>query len=464
MLEKISTDFVGKIYSALTYGGGDINFLCSCLRMQNHEEATNKPVNFAMKLLKINIMCRLPFLRGRAFSKTLGEAYLSEAFLRPPVVELATGVLDNRRIITDIFGSAVVIMKSGAELFSALEKISGVRGFAALRARLDDPTKPIEDIYKVINDRLGCRVDFNDELELFKRYCIKNSYAARLLDIANGNGLRLTAYIRTSYPKDFISALLSGFGIFPDELLTTAYDTPPVLDEPDYTGIVSGNFKRFIKGYIKRGCQPFYYPEPRSLMEKIKKPRLSPPFAGIYDGLCGLRIFSGAKQQSFEYELAYLCLAPAIFGFALSASRAAGKRRVICVCGEYSLFAEVLKKLLPDASFDPSFIPSSAGADDFVIYPFGGNDLAQADICSYLGIAPKNTEMLFRILRGARGGAGDKALDISAMKEIYSAVFDFADDFISYLGQSGEDLNIDGSDCLALYRCGESGLKRALGL
>ena len=50
------------------------------------------------------------------------------------------------------------------------------------------------------------------------------------------------------------------------------------------------------------------------------------------------------------------------------------------------------------------------------------------------------------------------------MKEIYSAVFDFADDFISYLGQSGEDLNIDGSDCLALYRCGESGLKRALGL
>ena len=112
MLEKISTDFVGKIYSALTYGSGDINFLCSCIRMQNHEEATNKPVNFALKLLKINIMCRIPFLKGRMLSKSLGSDYLSEAFLRPPVVELATGVLDNESIITDIFGSAIVVMKS----------------------------------------------------------------------------------------------------------------------------------------------------------------------------------------------------------------------------------------------------------------------------------------------------------------------------------------------------------------
>ena len=55
MIEKLSLDFVRKIYNALTTGNDDVNFYCMCLQNQNREAATNNPVKFGLELIKINI-------------------------------------------------------------------------------------------------------------------------------------------------------------------------------------------------------------------------------------------------------------------------------------------------------------------------------------------------------------------------------------------------------------------------
>lgn len=46
MIEKLSLDFVRKIYNILTTGNDDVNFYCMCLQNQNREAATNNPVKF----------------------------------------------------------------------------------------------------------------------------------------------------------------------------------------------------------------------------------------------------------------------------------------------------------------------------------------------------------------------------------------------------------------------------------
>lgn len=133
MIEKLSLDFVRKIYNALTTGNDDVNFYCMCLQNQNREAATNNPVKFGLELIKINILCRLPFCNKRIFTKTVGKDYLSQIFVRPSICELASGMLDNSHLITDIFGSALTQIKSDDEIFAEIENVTGVKGFALLR-------------------------------------------------------------------------------------------------------------------------------------------------------------------------------------------------------------------------------------------------------------------------------------------------------------------------------------------
>lgn len=104
MVEKLPLDFVRKIYNTLTNGNDDVNFYCMCIQNQNREAATNSPIKFALNLIKINILCRLPFSKRKLFSEEIGKAYLSGIFVRPAICELASGMLDNSRLITDIFG------------------------------------------------------------------------------------------------------------------------------------------------------------------------------------------------------------------------------------------------------------------------------------------------------------------------------------------------------------------------
>ena len=93
MIEKLSLDFVRKIYNILTTGNDDVNFYCMCLQNQNREAATNNPVKFGLELIKINILCRLPFCNKRIFTKTAyaNGDYLEYAYDNYGNISVITG-------------------------------------------------------------------------------------------------------------------------------------------------------------------------------------------------------------------------------------------------------------------------------------------------------------------------------------------------------------------------------------
>ena len=66
MLEKLSVDFVRKLFSILTNGNAQIKFYTICMQNQDREKAANRPVEFGLKLLGYNVWYRLPLLRGFA--------------------------------------------------------------------------------------------------------------------------------------------------------------------------------------------------------------------------------------------------------------------------------------------------------------------------------------------------------------------------------------------------------------
>lgn len=350
MVEKLPLDFVRKIYNMLTNGNDDVNFYCMCIQNQNREAATNSPIKFALNLIKINILCRLPFSKRRLFSEEIGKAYLSGIFVRPAICELASGMLDNSRLITDIFGCAVTTIKNRNDIFKDIEKEIGVKGFADLRKQYDNSRLPIQQIYKKISAKLKTVIDYKIELSVMEKHYVANKYAVRLLDIAACNNVFITAIVHSGYPREFIEKILKRFKISVDKLIiTTEWETyfkNEAPDSPEFTGVFSNDYKGFIKKLMKYGCKPIYYRSPQALMERTVHPKLSDDFRNVYDGICGLNLFSGIKRMSKEYELSFLCIAPAVTGFAQRVLRKSEKGEyAICLCDESSFFARLIKRL-----------------------------------------------------------------------------------------------------------------------
>ena len=350
MVEKLPLDFVRKIYNMLTNGNDDVNFYCMCIQNQNREAATNSPIKFALNLIKINILCRLPFSKRRLFSEEIGKAYLSGIFVRPAICELASGMLDNSRLITDIFGCAVTTIKNRNDIFKDIEKEIGVKGFADLRKQYDNSRLPIQQIYKKISAKLKTVIDYKIELSVMEKHYVANKYVVRLLDIATCNNVFVTAIVHSGYPREFIEKILKRFKISVDKLIiTTEWETyfkneAPV--KPEFTGVFSNDYKGFIKKLMKYGCKPIYYRSPQALMKRTVHPKLSDNFRNVYDGICGLNLFSGIKRMSKEYELSFLCIAPAVTGFAQRVLQKSEKGEyVICLCDESSFFARLIKQL-----------------------------------------------------------------------------------------------------------------------
>lgn len=350
MVEKLPLDFVRKIYNMLTNGNDDVNFYCMCIQNQNREAATNSPIKFALNLIKINILCRLPFSKHRLFSEEIGKAYLSGIFVRPAICELASGMLDNSRLITDIFGCAVTTIKSRNDIFKDIEMEIGVKGFADLRKQYDNGKLPIQQIYKKISAKLKTVIDYKIELSVMEKHYVANKYAVRLLDIAACNNVFVTAIVHLGYPREFIEKILKRFKISVDKLIITAewetYFKNEAPVNPEFTGVFSNDYKGFIKKLMKYGCKPIYYRSPQALMERTVHPKLSDDFRNVYDGICGLNLFSGIKRMSKEYELSFLCIAPAVAGFAQRILQKAEKdESVICLCDESSFFARLIERL-----------------------------------------------------------------------------------------------------------------------
>lgn len=367
MIEKFSLDFVRKIYNFLTTGNDDVNFYCMCVQNQNREAATNSPIKFALTLVKINVLCRLPCGKKRIFCESIGNTYLSEIFVRPLISELASGMLDNTHAVTDIFGSAFTLTKSKNEIFKIIEADCGVRGFAKLREKYDDDNICIKDIYKKINSQLCSTVDYKIELAQTAKYYVSNRYIIRMLDIAKCNGLDVTAIVKTCYPREFIETMLKKHDILCDRVYISSegkLSVHSIVKDPKLTCVLSSNYNGFIKKFLKLGCKPFYYRNPKDLMQRIEHPALDDEFKDIYDTVCGLRLFSGLKRMSRTYELSYLCIAPSVFAFAQTvAQRVKDDEFVVCLCDEHSIFGQVIQKLCQSGN-KPCFFPWSPLAGD----------------------------------------------------------------------------------------------------
>lgn len=364
MIEKLSLDFVRKIYNILTTGNDDVNFYCMCLQNQNREAATNNPVKFGLELIKINILYRLPFCNKRIFTKSVGKDYLSQIFVRPSICELASGMLDNSHLITDIFGSALTQIKSDDEIFAEIEKATGVKGFALLRKKYKKQSIALSEIYKKINAELKTLIDYKLELSLLKNSFLENRYIVRMIDIARCNDMKVSVVIKSIYPKDFVKHLLDKYRIGYDELIVNTVSNDVVeTDDNNHTCVMSNNYD-FIKRYAKIGCSQMYYRCPTALMEHIDNPIKDEKFKKLYNTICGMNLFSGIKRMSNEYELGYMCIAPAIVGFASECiERLRNTEKMIFFCNENSIFAQTVR-ILSENTDKLMFFPWSALATD----------------------------------------------------------------------------------------------------
>lgn len=563
MIEKLSLDFVRKIYNILTTGNDDVNFYCMCLQNQNREAATNNPVKFGLELIKINILCRLPFCNKRIFTKTVGKDYLSQIFVRPSICELASGMLDNSHLITDIFGSALTQIKSDDEIFAEIEKATGVKGFALLRKKYKKQSLALSEIYKKINAELKTLIDYKLELSLLKNSFLENRYIVRMIDIARCNDMKVSVVIKSIYPKDFVKHLLDKYRIGYDELIVNTVSNDVIeTDDNNHTCAMSNNYD-FIKRYAKMGCRQMYYRCPTVLMEHIDNPIKDEKFKMLYNTICGMNLFSGIKRMSNEYELGYMCIAPAIVGFASECiERLRNTEKMIFFCNENSIFAQTVR-ILSENTDKLMFFPWSALATDkyrtvaewrkiipempifryaklgvldkLMRYPISEingdintNELAKImatawidkdsegvksavkeiitdsnivvtadhlpekcasaefakvlsqidenivyngitmsnylcadsnDILPLSKIIQGNKPLLWKIDKTEKHWVYSKKIDTAILKEIYSAVCDFANDFVKYSKITDCKCKISGEDALSLYLSGIERLK-----
>lgn len=563
MIEKLSLDFVRKIYNILTTGNDDVNFYCMCLQNQNREAATNNPVKFGLELIKINILCRLPFCNKRIFTKTVGKDYLSQIFVRPSICELASGMLDNSHLITDIFGSALTQIKSDDEIFAEIEKATGVKGFALLRKKYKKQSLALSEIYKKINAELKTLIDYKLELSLLKNSFLENRYIVRMIDIARCNDMKVSVVIKSIYPKDFVKHLLDKYRIGYDELIVNAVSNDVIeTDDNNHTCVMSNNYD-FIKRYAKIGCRQMYYRCPTALMEHIDNPIKDEKFKKLYNTICGMNLFSGIKRMSNEYELGYMCIAPAIVGFASECiERLRNTEKMIFFCNENSIFAQTVR-ILSENTDKLMFFPWSALATDkyrtvaewrkiipempifryaklgvldkLMRYPISEingdintNELAKImatawidkdsegvksavkeiitdsnivvtadhlpekcasaefakvlsqidenivyngitmsnylcadsnDILPLSEIIQGNKPLLWKIDKTEKHWVYSKKIDTAILKEIYTAVCDFANDFVKYSKITDCKCKISGEDALSLYLSGIERLK-----
>lgn len=563
MIEKLSLDFVRKIYNILTTGNDDVNFYCMCLQNQNREAATNNPVKFGLELIKINILCRLPFCNKRIFTKSVGKDYLSQIFVRPSICELASGMLDNSHLITDIFGSALTQIKSDDEIFAEIEKATGVKGFALLRKKYKKQSLTLSEIYKKINAELKTLIDYKLELSLLKSSFLENRYIVRMIDIARCNDMKVSVVIKSIYPKDFVKHLLDKYRIGYDELIVNTVSNDVIeTDDNNHTCVMSNNYD-FIKRYAKIGCRQMYYRCPTALMEHIDNPIKDEKFKKLYNTICGMNLFSGIKRMSNEYELGYMCIAPAIVGFASECiERLRNTEKMIFFCNENSIFVQTVR-ILSENTDKLMFFPWSALATDkyrtvaewrkiipempifryaklgvldkLMRYPISEingdintNELAKImatawidkdsegvksavkeiitdsnivvtadhlpekcasaefakvlsqidenivyngitmsnylcadsnDILPLSEIIQGNKPLLWKIDKTEKHWVYSKKIDTAILKEIYSAVCDFANDFVKYSKITDCKCKISGEDALSLYLSGIERIK-----
>ena len=342
MLEKLSVDFVRKIFTFLTNGNAHIKFHTICMQNRDREMAANRPIQFGMKLLGYNVFYRIPLVRNIKIGRTIGKDYLTRCYLRLPVEDLASEILENPQVVCDVEDCLFLPVLSKRIFYQKVEEELKCPQFAKLRQKFEGALRPIHDIYKDISHTLGKKISCEKELELAQVNMLPNRYILRLLDIAAYHDVGIHLVMDSSYPLSFFESLFRKNGIT-WKTLSVSNKTKEKKRKMamnlglELFGVVSADFNGFIKPLSKRGAKSIYYRAPVALMKDAGHPLLSKNFQEIYDAICGARVFSGQKRVSFLYELGYLCMGPLVS--ALNSYLSAAP--TVCYTYERSLFSKI---------------------------------------------------------------------------------------------------------------------------
>lgn len=321
MLEKLSVDFVRKLFYLLTNGNAQIKFHTICMQNQDREKAANRPIEFGLKLLGYNLFYRLPGIRDLPVGRRIGRDYLTRKYLRLPVEDLSSEILENPAAVCDVTQSLFLPVLEKRSFFQQVEKALACPGFAKARLRLEDPCVEIGEIYQSLNRTLQKSLKPDTELKMAAANLMPNRYIIRLLDIAAYHGVTVHLTIDSSYPREFYLQLLKKNRIGFDTLAISGEEKRRKLALVqelglEKFGVVSADFNRFLRPLHKQGGRPIYYRAPVQLMRDTWHPQLSPEFRERYDAVCGAKVFSGKKRPSFAYEMGYLCAGPLLYSLA----------------------------------------------------------------------------------------------------------------------------------------------------
>lgn len=344
MLEKLSPDFILRLYNLLLSGNANIYFHCARLRNADRESATNSPISFGLKLLQINCKDRLP-LSGRKKEAYLGEEPLFAKLHRPAVHEFMSTALTAKRAYTDVLGSLIIPRIEKTQFYQLIENQLSIDGFAVCRKQLDHAKHSIDLIYAGISKRLGRKITPQTELSLFERCCYANPYMLRAMEMLSYNHVPVTGIIQTSYSAAFMQTVLQNCG-FDLQTVQTTGDTGKSVaqllkDEAKETKAIAlgSAFRHFLKPAARRGNDLYFYTPDRFVTQKIDFPELTQPFRFIYLHLIGTHLLNTQRGEHFVYELSFCCLAPFVFA-QMVALKQMGKP--LCYTGDIDDFLPLL--------------------------------------------------------------------------------------------------------------------------
>ena len=454
MLEKLSVDFVRKLFSILTNGNAQIKFYTICMQNQDREKAANRPVEFGLKLLGYNVWYRLPLLRDLPVGRRIGHDYLTRHYLRLPVEDLASEILENPHAVCDVEGSLLLPIWDEKRFFEKLERAFDCPGFARLRRRLEKPGMSIQAIYQAINQALSVNLSWAKELELARQNRIPNRYVIRLLDIAAYHQVSIHLTVDSCYPASFYEELLQKNGVTWDSLgvsCETGKSKTQMAEalHLEKFGAVSADFNGFLRPLVRRGAKGIYYREPAQLMKDAAHPWISSDFQVPYDHVCGARVFSGGKRPPFLYELGYLCAGPLVYSLLFP-------QEGLCVChgSRHSLVAMLA---------GPHTVCTLQGAKAFSQTHIRVLDTGRADFPAFLkSLQKSNPQAQIQVVSLAETVQGEDSplacLFGEEPSDLSDGIRDFCREYTRFTGCSPISLE----DALRLYRAGQRNMERLL--
>ncbi len=221
----------------------------------------------------------LPYVHIKLRTRQIGRSYLSDLLTSRPLVQTARKMTVRSELVVDLFSACLFAVKCPDQLKTGSQTAAD----------------PADCLY------------------------IPNRCVMRLLDIASYHNINITIIASGNASEADIRRLLDKFELPADKLLLTdgtRQTSAAIITElarPD-TCVISG-LSSHIRIARKQQALPLYYEPPHALMKRIKHPDLTASFQGIYDSICATELWYREHCFSPAYEIAYLCLGPALYGY-----------------------------------------------------------------------------------------------------------------------------------------------------